>query len=546
MTMMQIEAGRGRRSAVFAPRAMAATSQPLATAAGIDAMRRGGSAVDAAIAANAVLAVVEPMSCGIGGDLFAIVWDAATETLNGFNGSGRSPRALTRDVFVDQGLERIPERGPLSWSVPGCVDGWFSLHQRYGHLAMCDLLAPAIRYAWEGFPVTPVIAQAWEASTALLRADEGATRTFLPAGRAPFCGEIFRNPALAGVLERIAGGGRDAFYRGSIARRIDAYARSVGGVLRGEDLAEHRSAWVNPVSVVYRGDRVWQLPPNTQGLAVLGMLQILEGFDLQAAGHNSDTYLHLLVEAKKLAYEDRARFYADPTAVDLPIDVLLSSEYGARQRERILPDRAAAQYPIIDRQLLGSDTVYLSVVDEVGNAISLIQSIFHPFGSGNVPDGLGFAVQNRGSLFSLDPAHANCLQPSKRPFHTIIPGFVTRNGAPIFSFGVMGGDMQPQGQVQVLLNMLEFGMDPQQAGDALRFRHDGSSTPVGDRMHDGGELFLEPGFPDSVADGLRRRGHRVSVKEGGYGGYQGIWIDPTTGTRIGGSEPRKDGCAFGY
>ena len=473
MTMRQTDAGQGRRSAVFAPRAMAATSQPLATAAAIEAMRRGGTAVDAAIAANAVLAVVEPMSCGIGGDLFAIVWDAATGTLNGVNGSGRSPRALTRDVFTDLALERIPDHGPLSWSVPGCVDGWFLLHQRYGHLAMGDLLAPAIRYARGGFPVSPVIAQAWEASSCLLRADEGAAKTFLPAGRAPHCGEMFRNLSLAETFDQIAAGGRDAFYHGDIARKIGTYARSVGGALDEQDLAEHRSDWVDPVSVAFRGHQIWQLPPNTQGLAVLEMLQILAGFDLQAAGHNSDTYLHLLVEAKKLAYEDRARFYADPAAAELPIDLLLSSEYGSRQRRRILPDRAAAQYPVVDRQLPGADTVYLAVVDEAGNAISLIQSIFHPFGSGNVPAGLGFAVQNRGSLFSLDPLHANRLEPGKRPFHTIIPGFVTRDEAPVFPFGVMGGDMQPQGQVQVLLNLLEFGLDPQQAGDALRFRHDG-------------------------------------------------------------------------
>jgi len=525
---------------------MAATSQPLATAAAVDVMRRGGTAIDAAIAANAVLAVVEPMSCGIGGDLFAIVWDAKTTTLSGFNGSGRAPRACTRDLFIGRAMERIPERGPLSWSVPGCVDGWFSLHQRYGCIPMSDLLAPAIQAARDGFPVSPVIAQAWDESTDLLCADEGAASTFLPGGRAPCTGEVFRNLALADVMEQIAVLGRDVFYCGEIARELDAYACSIGAVLREHDLVEHRSNWIEPVSVDYRGHRVWQLPPNTQGIAVLEMLQILKGFDLRAAGHNTEAYVHLLVEAKKLAYEDRARFYADPDAVDLPITHLLSSEYAARQRERIQLDQAATQYPILDQRLLGADTVYLSVVDEAGNAVSLIQSIFHPFGSGNVPASLGFALQNRGSLFSLDGSHANSLAPGKRPFHTIIPGFVTQNERPAFSFGVMGGDMQPQGQVQVLLNLLEFGMDPQQAGEALRFRHDGSSTPVGARMCDGGEVFVEPGFSAGTISGLRQRGHRISVSAGGYGGYQGIWIDPRTGVRIGGSEPRKDGCAFGY
>lgn len=525
---------------------MAATSQPLATAAAVEIMRRGGTAIDAAICANAVLSVVEPMSCGIGGDLFAIVWDAEPACLHGFNGSGRAPSGLTRELFATRGMQRIPDYGPLSWSVPGCVDGWFSLHERFGRLDMTALLAPAIGYARDGFPVSPVIAQAWDASTERLRGDDGAAHTFLPRGRAPRSGELFRNPALAEVLERIAVDGRDGFYGGLTARQIDAYARSVGAVLREHDLADHRSDWVDPVSVDYRGHQVWELPPNTQGIAVLEMLQVLSGFDLQSLGHNTDTYVHVLTEAKKLAYEDRACFYADMEAADLPIKSLLSSEYAHLQRERIDPDRAAVRYSIVESSLFSADTVYLSTVDEEGNAVSLIQSIFHAFGSGNVAAELGFALQNRGSLFSLDETHANRLEPGKRPFHTIIPGFVTREGRPVFCFGVMGGDMQPQGQVQVLLNLLEFGMDPQQAGDALRFRHEGSSTPVGDRMEDGGEVLLEPGFPGSVIHGLERRGHRVRVQGGGYGGYQGIWIDPNTAVRIGGSEPRKDGCAVGY
>ena len=538
--------GMARRSAVFAPHAMAATSQPLATAAAVEIMRRGGTAIDAAICANAVLAVVEPMSCGIGGDLFAIVWDADSARLYGFNGSGRAPGGLTRELFSERGMQRIPEQGPLSWSVPGCVDGWFSLHERFGRLDMSALLAPAIGYARGGFPVSPVIGRAWNASAEMLRTDEGATRTFLPEGRAPFAGELFRNPALAEMLGRIAADGRDGFYGGRTAIQIDAYARSIGAVLRGEDLAEHRSNWVDPVSVDYKGHQVWELPPNTQGIAVLEMLQVLSGFDVQSLGHNTDAYVHVLTEAKKLAYEDRARFYADMEAADVPIKRLLSSAYAHEQRKRIDPDHAATEYPTVESALFAADTVYLSVVDEAGSAVSLIQSIFHPFGSGNVPAELGFAMQNRGCLFSLEETHANRLEPGKRPFHTIIPGFVTHDGEPVFCFGVMGGDMQPQGQVQVLLNLLEFGMDPQQAGDALRFRHEGSSTPVGDRMQDGGEVFLEPGFSGGVIRELERRGHRVRVEAGGYGGYQGIWIDPNTAVRIGGSEPRKDGCAVGY
>jgi len=536
----------GRRLVVIAPTAMVATSQPLAVQVGIDILKRGGSAVDAAIAVNAALGLVEPMSCGIGGDLFAIVWDADEERLVGLNGSGRSPHSLTREVFAEKGLDHVPLRGPLSWSVPGCVDGWYALHDRFGRLAMEDLLSPTIQYALDGFPVTAVIALYWKRAKDLLSGDPGAAEAYLLSGHAPACGEVFCNPDLAHVLQVISKKGKDAFYRGQIAEAIVSTSRILGGFFSLEDFADHTSTWVEPVCVPYRGYDVWELPPNTQGIAVLEMLRILEGFDLARLGHNSVEALHLMIEAKKLAYEDRARFYADPNFYDPPLDVLLSAKYADRQRKRIDPDRAGSEFPPEEPRLSRGDTVYLTVVDADRNAVSFIQSIYHGFGSGIVSPGLGFALQNRGALFSLDPKHANTLEPHKRPFNTIIPAFVTKNGQPVFSFGVMGGDQQPQGQVQVLVNLVEFGMDVQQAGDALRFSHDGSSTPTGIRMCDGGIVYLEPGIPDTVAEGLCKKGHRVEYREGGYGGYQGIWIDPQTNMLHGGSEPRKDGCAIGY
>ncbi len=535
-----------RRSMVLATEGMVATSQPLAVQVGIDILKRGGNAIDAAIAVNATLGVVEPMSCGLGGDLFAIVWDAKSERLYGLNGSGRSPYSLDRDVFVERDLDRIPLRGVLSWSVPGCVDGWHVLSERFGHLMIAELLAPAIGYAEHGFPVSPRIARAWARAAALLRQDPFSSETFLPGGETPAVGDVFSNPNLARSLRAIAREGRDAFYLGEIAEKVVATSERLGGYLSMRDLSSHESEWVEPIGVKYRDYDVWELPPNTQGLAVLEMLRILDGFDLASMGHNSAAYLHHLVEAKKLAYEDRARAYADPAFYVPPLDRLLSDEYTSRQRERINPLRASRQFPPEDAALRNGDTVYLTVVDRERNAVSFIQSNYFGFGSGIVPSGVGFAMQNRGCLFSLDPNAANSLEPHKRPFHTIIPGFVTKDGSPVFSFGVMGGDQQPQGQVQVLCNVLDFGMDVQEAGDAFRFRHDGSSTPVGDVMADGGTLYLEPGIREDVADDLRTRGHNVVYKEGGYGGYQGIWIDQDRGVLHGGSESRTDGCASGY
>ena len=535
-----------RRSMVLASEGMVATSQPLAVQVGIDVLKHGGNAIDAAIAVNAMLSVVEPMSCGLGGDLFAIVWDAKTQSLYGLNGSGRSPYSLTPDTFAEKGLERIPLRGVLPWSVPGCVDGWYALNERFGRLSIAELLAPAIHYAEGGFPVSPTIAGAWARSADLLQKDTGAAQTFLPDGKAPAVGDIFSNPDLARSLHAVASNGRAAFYLGEIAEKIIAASDRLGGYLSMRDLAEHKSTWVEPISAKYRGYDVWELPPNTQGLTVLQMLRILDGFDLVGMGHNSADYLHHLVEAKKLAYEDRARSYADPDFYDPPIDLLLSDDYVSKQRGRIDPHLAARSIPVDPNPLRNGDTVYLTVVDKERNAVSFIQSNYHGFGSGIVPPGVGFVIQNRGALFSLDPHSANRLEPHKHPFHTIIPGFVTRDGKPAFSFGVMGGDQQPQGQVQVLCNVIDFGMDVQQAGDALRFRHDGSSSPTGDVMTDGGEVYLEPGIPEEVADDLRARGHSVSYRKGGYGGYQGIWIDQEKGALHGGSESRTDGCASGY
>jgi gamma-glutamyltranspeptidase/glutathione hydrolase len=525
---------------------MVASSQPLAVRTGINVLKSGGTAVDAAIAVNAMLGLVEPMSCGIGGDVFAIVWDAKTRQLHGLNGSGRSPGTLSRQTFSDLGHTFIPSRGPLSWSTPGCVDGWFTLHERFGRMPMSDLLQPTIDVAKEGFPVTPVIARMWQASAEQLAKDPGAAAVFLPSGRAPKAGDMFRNPQLAEALTLMAEGGNDTFYRGPIAEALVMFSNQMGGYFSLPDFAKHTSSWTDAVSVPFRGYDVWQLPPNTQGLALLQMLRILEPYDLASMEHNSAQYLHLLIEAKKLAYEDRARFYADPTFFDVPIEGLLSDDYVTKQRARIDPQRAANELDLDNPRAVHGDTVYLTVVDEGGNAVSFIQSIFNSFGSCVVPPDLGFALQNRGSLFHLDPDHANAFMPNKRPFHTIMPGFVTRGGAPAFSFGVMGGDMQPQGQLQVLLNRIEFGMDPQLAGEALRFRHDGSSTPVGHHMSDGGVVHLEPGMSDATIEGLRANGHRVETTSDRYGGYQGIWIDEESGELLGGSEPRKDGCAMGY
>jgi gamma-glutamyltranspeptidase/glutathione hydrolase len=431
------------RSAVMARQGMAATSQPLATAAAIRVLQKGGNAVDAAIAANAVLGVVEPMSCGLGGDLFAIVWDARTSKLHGLNASGRSPAAATLALFRDKGLKDIPVQGMLSWSVPGCVDGWDELRRKFGSRSWAELLEPAIQYAEDGFPVSEIIAADWKAAEPALWQIPTSAACFLPGGHAPRAGTIFRNPGLARSLRMIAEGGRDAFYRGPLAEAIVSYSHTVGGLFTAADFAQHTSTWVEPVSINYRGFDVWELPPNGQGIAALQMLNLLEPYDLKRMGFGSAEALHLMIEAKKLAYEDRARYYADMEKAQVPVKELISRAYAAGRRALIDPKRANP-HPTAGEPLQ-ADTIYLTVVDKDFNCVSLIQSNFHGFGSFHVPAGLGFPLQNRGCLFALDETHPNRLEPRKRPFHTIIPGFVTKDGKPWLSFGLMGATCRRRG-----------------------------------------------------------------------------------------------------
>lgn len=538
------------RSPVLARHGMVCTSQPLAAQVGLDVLKAGGSAVDAAIATNAALGLMEPLGCGIGGDLFVIYWDNSKRELVGLNGSGRSPRGMAleelRHILDERGEDEIPLYDALAVSVPGCVDGWFAMHERYGRLPMAELLAPAIRYAREGFPVTQVIAEYWRRSRSRYEDFPEFMTTFMPDGRAVREGEIFTNPRLADTYERIAAGGRDAFYGGEIAEGIARCVQEHGGALSVADLEDHRSEWVQPVSVPYRGYDVWELPPNGQGIAALQMLRMLELDEPRA--FDAGTW-HRMIEAKKLVYEDRAKFYTDPDFAHIPITRLLSAEYAAQRADLIDDDRAAQRFPAGDLPIEHGDTVYLTVADADGNVASWIQSNYTGFGSGLVPEGLGFGLQNRGNLFHLDPSHAAVYAPGKRPFHTIIPAMMTKDGLPVLSFGVMGGAMQPQGHIQVVTNIVDFGMNVQEAGDAPRWRHGGSSQPTGSVMSDGGVVHLESGVPAAVVDGLRERGHEVRVHEGGYGGYQAIWIDDIAGDRRvyrGASESRKDGAAVGW
>ncbi len=533
------------RSEVIATSGMAATSQPLATQVAIDILKQGGSAVDAAIAANATLGLMEPTGCGIGGDLFAIVWDAKEQQLVGLNASGRSPRSLSLEHFADQGYDRIPSHGPLSVSVPGAVDGWFELHGRYGRLSMSRILAPAIEYAREGFPVSEVIAYYWERNAEFLKKYPNFADIFMPGGRVPAKGEIFRNPLLAATYQEIARGGREVFYEGEIAQVIGDYIQRNGGFLSPEDLAAHRSEWVEPASTSYRGYDIWELPPNGQGIAVLQLLNILEGYDIAAMGFGSPEFVHTFVEAKKLVFEDRARYYADPAFHALPVERLISKPYARERRELIDSKRAGRSFPA-GEVLEHGDTIYLTVADRDGNMVSLIQSNYRGMGSGMTPDGLGFILQDRGELFSLEPGHFNVYAPGKRPFHTIIPAFITRDGKPLVSFGVMGGSMQPQGHAQIVVNLVDFGMNLQEAGDAPRIRHMGSSEPTGEVMADGGLVRLESGFGKDTVRALRKLGHRVEVGPGGFGGYQAVMRDHENGVWRGASEARKDGQAAGY
>ena len=546
------------RSPVYAANGMAATAQPLASQIAIDILKAGGSAVDAAIAANAALGLMEPTGNGIGGDLFAIVWDPKTQQLHGLNASGRSPKSRSLETLRQQlgDATSIPPLGHLPVTVPGTVDGWFQLHQRFGSLPMASVLAPAIRYARDGFPVSPVIAYYFKRAEAAFnrRLDmidefDNANRTYFQP-HAPKAGEIFRNPDLANTYATIAQQGRDAFYEGSIAKTIDAYMQRIGGDLRLADLVAHESEWVTPSCAAYRDVELCELPPNGQGFAALQMVNILKHANLAQWQRDDPRVWHYLTEAKRLAFEDVAKYYADPEFANVPTEWLLSEAYGKARFDLIDPEKAMLQPQPGDAKLeAAGDTTYLTVADRNGMMVSLIQSNYRGMGSGLVPDGLGFMLQDRGELFSLDPNHANVYAPGKRPFHTIIPAFVMRDTMPLMSFGLMGGSMQPQGHVQILINMIDYGMNPQEAGDAARMNHTGGRQPTGEGHDDLlGTLHLEPGVSATTIAELKKMGHRVKVVHNGvmFGGYQGIYRDPENGVYVGATEMRKDGLAIGY
>ena len=531
------------RSTVVCRNGIVCASQPLASIGGVDILKAGGNAIDAAICANAILCVVEPMSCGPGGDLFAIVWIEKDKKLYGLNASGRSPYDWTISDLQALGLTEIPLYGPLSWSVPGCVSGWEALRSRFGTKGFSTLMAAAIEYGSEGFPVSPIIAQSWKGIDPHQYPSLG--RTFAPNGQTPEFGEIFRNQDITRFFEIIARDGAESFYQGEIAERIVKYSQANGGRFSMRDFQYHTVDWIDPVSSNYRGYDIWELPPNGQGIAALQMLNILENFDLASMGSNSADQLHLFIEAKKLAFEDRAVYYADMDFADVPLEQLISKKYAKTRAGLIDPRKASAKVP--PGKLGGpSDTIYLTAADTDGNMISLIQSIYHGFGSREVPDNLGFALQNRGHLFSPHPHDLNRLEPHKRPFNTIIPGFMTKGGEPVFSFGVMGGDFQPQGHAQVLMNLIDFGMSPQQAGEQPRVAHFDSSTPTGHKMIASGSVGFERHIPDEVKRELADRGHQIRSDTGVYGGYQGIWCESNPRRYYGASDSRKDGCAIGY
>ncbi len=536
------------RSEVIAQNGMVCSSHPLATQVGVDILKKGGTAADAAIAVNACLGLMEPTGCGVGGDLFAIVWDAQTEELYGLNASGTAPKSLTLNYFKEKGMDKIPSYGPLPVSVPGCVDGWYQLHGRFGKLPMSDILQPAINYAEDGFPLTEVIAPAFRSSV-----DRFSTmypnvkETYAPNGEQWQKGDIFRNPMLASTLKLIAKEGRDEFYKGTIARTIADFIQAQGGFLGYDDLANYASEWIDPVSVNYRGYEVWELPPNGQGIAALQMLNLLEAYDMKSYGFGSPEHIHYFVEAKKLAFEDRAKYYADPRFANIPVKTLLSKSYADQRRQQIRDNRASRE-PQAGVIADTDNTIYLTVADKDGNMVSFIQSNYRGMGSGMVPPGLGFMLQDRGELFSLDEQDANVFAPGKRPFHTIIPAFITKDGKPFLSYGVMGGDYQPLGHALIAMNIIDFGMNVQEAGDAPRIDHLGSSSPTGETQDNaGGEVVLENGFPTETIRRLLSMGHKVTYGFGSaYGGYQGIMYDAERRIYLGASESRKDGCAMGY
>ena len=534
------------RSEVIAQNGMVASSHPLATQIGIEILKNGGNAIDAAIAVNAALGLMEPTGCGIGGDLFAIVWDPKTKKLHGLNASGPSPQSLSLDYFLDNDYEGIPFYGVLPVSVPGAVAGWFALHRKFGNLSMNQILSPAIQYAEKGFPLTELIAHYMERSVKRFIKSNypNIKETYLQpnGGKLAVEGEIFKNPLLAKTYRTIANKGEQGFYSGTIARAIADEVQQQGGFLTTEDLSAYRVEWIEPVSINYRGYDIWELPPNGQGIAALQMLKILEGFNFSEIDFGSSEHLHLFTEAKKLAFEDRAKFYADMAFAKVPMKTLLSDAY-ADQRRALIQDKASMYSA---GQLSAGETIYMTVADKEGYMVSLIQSNYYGMGSGVVPEGVGFMLQNRGALFSLDENHANVYAPGKRPFHTIIPAFVTKDGVPFLSFGVMGGDFQPQGHSQIVMNVIDFGMNIQEAGDAPRWDHKGSSSPRGNKAKNSGKIRVESGISYETIRQLMARGHDVGFASGIYGGYQAILWDAKNKVYRGASESRKDGQVSGY
>ena len=534
------------RSEVIAQNGMVASSHPLATQIGIDILKKGGNAIDAAIAVNAALGLMEPTGCGIGGDLFAIVWDPKTKKLHGLNASGPSPQTLSLDFFLENNYEVIPYYGALSVSVPGAVAGWYALHDKFGNLTMDQILSPAIHYAENGFPLTELIAYYMQRSVQrFMKADyPNIKETYMQpnGGKLPIEGEIFKNPLLAQTYKTIAKKGKQGFYNGKVASAIAEEVLQQGGFLTTADLSSYEVEWVDPVSINYRGYDVWELPPNGQGIAALQILNILEGYDFSKIDFGSDEHIHLFTEAKKLAFEDRAKFYADMSFSDVPVEILLSESY-ADQRRALIKEKASMYS---SGQISAGETIYMTVADKDGYMVSLIQSNYFGMGSGVVPEGVGFMLQNRGALFSLDENHANVYAPSKRPFHTIIPAFVTKDGSPFLSFGVMGGDFQPQGHSQIVMNIVDFGMNTQEAGDAPRWDHKGSSSPRGSQATNNGKIRVEDGIPYKTIRQLMSRGHNVGFSLGEFGGYQAILWDEKNQVYRGASESRKDGQVSGY
>ena len=530
------------RSEVIGQNGMIATSHPLATQIGLDILKQGGTAIDAAIAANIALGLMEPTGNGIGGDLFAIVWDAKTKKLHGLNASGPAPKNLSIEYFVENGLNKIPPYGPLPVTVPGAVDGWVKLHERFGKLEFKSLFEPTIEYAKKGFPVTELIAYYLDRSKERFEDYPNFKEVWMKDGKMPAKGEIFKNPQLAKTLEIIAEKGRNGFYEGHIAKAMADFIQSQGGFLTYEDLSSFQSEWTPPVSSNYRGYDVWELPPNGQGIAALQILNILENYDIKKMGLFSSEYIHLFTEAKKLAFADRAKYYADPNFSNIPVNQLISKSYAKERLKLINPKKASKsdQAGVLE----SGDTIYLTVADQYGNMISLIQSNYRGMGSGMVPPGLGFMLQDRGELFSLDKNHKNALEGGKRPFHTIIPAFVTKDGKPFMSFGVMGGATQPQAHAQIIVNMIDFGLNLQEAGDAPRIVHSGSSQPTDEIMKNGGTLSLETGFGKEIEKDLSSMGHTIKYQKGIFGGYQAIMFKD--GVYYGASETRKDGQAAGY